>query len=132
LGLKYHHVDVFSSKPLSGNGVTVFRLREALPIALMQELTREMRQFESIFVLQEARSQTVRAWVFTMEEELDFAGHPVLGAATALHDETMAGIRKVSWTFELNKRSVPVQTSRQDSHYRAEMDQGVCNFGAIL
>jgi len=37
----------------------------------MQELTREMRQFESIFVLQEARSQTVRAWVFTMEEELD-------------------------------------------------------------
>jgi hypothetical protein len=31
LGLKYHHVDVFSSKPLSGNGVTVFQLREALP-----------------------------------------------------------------------------------------------------
>lgn len=81
LGLKYHHVDVFSSKPLSGNGVTVFRLGEALPTAVMQELTREMRQFESIFVLHEAGSQTVRAWVFTMEEELDFAGHPVLGAA---------------------------------------------------
>ena len=30
LGLKYHHVDVFSNKPLSGNGVTVFRLGEAL------------------------------------------------------------------------------------------------------
>jgi len=104
LGLKYHHVDVFSSKPLSGNGVTVFRLREALPTAVMQELTREMRQFESIFVLQEARSQTVRAWVFTMEEELDFAGHPVLGAAAALHEETMAGIREVSWTFQLLSR----------------------------
>jgi trans-2,3-dihydro-3-hydroxyanthranilate isomerase len=61
LGLKYHHVDVLSSKPLSGNAVTVFRLREARPSAVMQELTREMRQFESIFVLQEARSQTVRA-----------------------------------------------------------------------
>ncbi len=132
LGLKYHHVDVFSSKPLSGNGVTVFRLREALPSAVMQELTREMRQFESIFVLQEARSQTVRAWVFTMEEELDFAGHPVLGAAAALHEETMAGIREVSWTFQLNKKSFPVQTIRQDSHYRAEMDQGVCDFGATL
>jgi len=130
--LKYHHVDVFSSKPLSGNGVTVFRLREALPIAVMQELTREMRQFESIFVLQQAGSQTVRAWVFTMEEELDFAGHPVLGAATALHEETMVGIREVSWTFQLNKKSFPVQTIRQDSHYRAEMDQGVCNFGAML
>jgi PhzF family phenazine biosynthesis protein len=44
----------------------------------------------------------------------------------------MAGIRKVSWTFQLNKRSFPVQTIRQDSHYRAEMDQGVCNFGAVL
>jgi hypothetical protein len=37
LGLNYYHVDVFSSKPLSGNGVTVFRLREALPTAVMQE-----------------------------------------------------------------------------------------------
>ena len=132
LGLKYHHVDVFSSKPLSGNGVTVFRLREALPADVMQELTREMRQFESIFVLQEARSQTVRAWVFTMEEELDFAGHPVLGAAVVLHEETMPGIRKVSWTFQLNKKSFPVETIQQDSHYRAEMDQGVCKFGAML
>jgi hypothetical protein len=40
LGLKYHHVDVFSSKPLSGNGVTVFQLRKALPTVVMQELTR--------------------------------------------------------------------------------------------
>jgi trans-2,3-dihydro-3-hydroxyanthranilate isomerase len=132
LGLNYCHVDVFSSKPLSGNGVTVFRLREPLPTAVMQELTREMRQFESIFVLKEAKSQMVRAWVFTMEEELDFAGHPVLGAATALHEETMAGVREVSWTFQLNKKSFPVQTVRQDSHYRAEMDQGVCDFGATL
>jgi hypothetical protein len=37
LGLKYHHMDVFSSKPLSGNGVIVFRLREALPTAVMQD-----------------------------------------------------------------------------------------------
>jgi trans-2,3-dihydro-3-hydroxyanthranilate isomerase len=132
LGLKYHHVDVFSSKPLSGNGVTVFRLREPLPAAVMQELTREMRQFESIFVLQTAKSQTVRAWVFTMEEELDFAGHPILGAAAALHQETKAGVRKVSWTFQLNKKSFPVQTIRQGSHYRSEMDQGVCNFGPAL
>jgi trans-2,3-dihydro-3-hydroxyanthranilate isomerase len=132
LGLNYCHVDVFSSKPLSGNGVTVFRLREPLPTAVMQDLTREMRQFESIFVLKEAKTQMVRAWVFTMEEELDFAGHPVLGAAAALHEETMADAPEVSWTFQLNKKSFPVQTVRQDSHYRAEMDQGVCDFGVTL
>ena len=129
LRLKYHHVDVFTSKPLSGNGVTVFWLGEALPGAVMQELTREMRQFESIFVLPEKRPHTVRAWVFTMEEELDFAGHPILGAAAALHEKSRAG-RKVSWTFQLNKKSFSVQTIRRESHYRAEMDQGVC--GATL
>ena len=132
LGLKYYHVDVFSSKPLSGNGVTVFQLRKALSTSVMQELTREMRQFESIFVLQKAMSQTVRAWVFTMEEELDFAGHPIVGAAAALHDETRGRIREVGWTFQLNKKSFPVQTIRHGSHYRAEMNQGVCDFGATL
>jgi trans-2,3-dihydro-3-hydroxyanthranilate isomerase len=132
LGLRYRHVDVFSSEPFSGNGVTVFQLREPLPTAIMQGLTREMRQFESIFVLQEQSSQTVRAWVFTMEEELDFAGHPVLGAAAALHEETKAGIPEVSWFFQFNKKSCPVHTIRQGSHYFAEMDQGVCDFGVTL
>ena len=131
-GLKYFHVDVFSSKPLSGNGVTVFLLREALPIALMQEITREMRQFESIFVLHEPTSRSVRAWVFTIEEQLDFAGHPVLGAAAALHAEAITDVRELSWSFQLNRKTVPVRTNRQDSHYRVEMDQGVCDFGAIL
>ena len=132
LGLKYHHVDVFSSKAMSGNGVTVFRLREALSVSIMQDLTREMRQFESIFVLQESSSQTIRAWVFTMEEQLDFAGHPVLGAAVALHEETRADMGEVSWMFQLNKNNFAVQTIRQGSHYRAEMDQGICDFGATL
>jgi trans-2,3-dihydro-3-hydroxyanthranilate isomerase len=134
LGFEVSHVDVFTSKPLSGNGVTVFQLRERepLPGSLMQDITREMRQFESIFVLQESGSQTVRAWVFTMEEELDFAGHPVLGAAAVLHDETMTDIREVSWTFQLNKKTLPVQTTRQGSYYHAEMNQGICDFGATL
>jgi trans-2,3-dihydro-3-hydroxyanthranilate isomerase len=132
VGLKYLHMDVFSSKPMSGNGVTVFLLQKALPAPVMQQLTREMRQFESIFLVPEAEAQTVRARVFTMEEELDFAGHPVLGAASALHQETMAGVQQVSWTFRLNKKNVPVQTVRQESHYRAEMDQGICDLGVTL
>lgn len=132
LGLKYLHMDVFSSEPMSGNGVTVFLLQKALPAPVMQQLTREMRQFESIFLLQEAGTQTVRARVFTMEEELDFAGHPVLGAASALHQETMAGVQQASWIFLLNKKNVPVQTIRQGSHYHAEMDQGICDLGATL
>ena len=51
----------------------------------MQTITQEMRQFESIF-LRETEPNTFRAFIFTMEEELDFAGHPVIGAAALLHD----------------------------------------------
>jgi trans-2,3-dihydro-3-hydroxyanthranilate isomerase len=131
-GLTYLHMDVFSNKTMSGNGVIVFLLKEPAPTALMQQLTREMRQFESIFVLKNPKSQEVRAWIFTMEEELAFAGHPVLGAAAALHQETSAGVRQVLWRFHLKGKDVPVQTVREGTHYRAEMDQGSCDFGATL
>ena len=50
----------------------------------MLRLTQEMRQFESIF-LRQIKEDTFDARIFTVEEELGFAGHPILGAAAALH-----------------------------------------------
>ena len=82
--MKYYHVDVFSDKKFSGNGLTVFADAERLDKKFMQTLTQEMRQFESIFFYQ-TNSNVFRAFIFTMEEELDFAGHPVIGAATIMH-----------------------------------------------
>lgn len=83
--MRYYHVDVFSPAPFAGNGLIVFPEAGGLSIQAMQTLTGEMRQFESIF-LQEISGNVVRARIFTCEEELDFAGHPVLGAAATLHD----------------------------------------------
>ena len=131
-GLNYIHMDVFSDRPMSGNGVTVFLLKEPLPAPLMQQLTREMRQFESIFVLRGPQTDQVHARIFTMEEELPFAGHPVLGAAAALQQETEASVGPMSWLFHLHEKNVPVQTIREGRHFRAEMDQGICDFGATL
>lgn len=51
----------------------------------MLRLTQEMRQFESIFLTSTDRPSTYHARIFTMEEELGFAGHPVLRAASVLH-----------------------------------------------
>jgi len=42
------------------------------------------------------------------------------------------GMRLVSWTSQLNKRTFPVQTTRRGSYYRAEMEQDICDFGATL
>lgn len=125
-GLVYKQVDVFASEPLSGNGLAVFFDCGALSAAVMQSLTREMRQFESIFLQPSIEQNAFRARLFTMEEELDFAGHPVLGAACALHDR-LGGMGPCRWMLELNAKTVSVTTMRCSAGagmYEAEMDQG--------
>jgi len=82
------HVDVFATRPLTGNGLTVFLGTDSWSAPVMQQLTQEMRQFESIF-LSEITSTGARARVFTVEEELPFAGHPVLGAPRPSRDQRL-------------------------------------------
>ena len=127
----FYHVDVFSSEPFSGNGLTVFTESETFNKEIMQNLTREMRQFESIF-LQKKTSDKVRAFVFTCEEELDFAGHPILGAAAVLHDLDPSVEEKAKWEFKLNEKNVTVITERKGNIFFAEMNQGIAQFGKTL
>src|SRR5215475_4269919 len=101
-GLAYRHVDVFARESLSGNGLTVFPDGGELPAELMQRLTQEMRQFESIFLSADGESHAYRGHIFTMEEELDFAGHPVLGAACVLHEVHEPDASIVEWSIRLN------------------------------
>jgi PhzF family phenazine biosynthesis protein len=82
--LEYRQVDVFAEAPLSGNGLAVIITEQSLDALFMQRLTCELRQFETIFLVAEAQPRTFHARVFTMEEELPFAGHPSLGAAAVL------------------------------------------------
>jgi trans-2,3-dihydro-3-hydroxyanthranilate isomerase len=84
-GLSYYQVDVFTHEALAGNGLSVFLPESPLPARVMQRLAVEMRQFESIFLTPDGPGSRFEARIFTMEEELDFAGHPLLGAAGLLH-----------------------------------------------
>jgi trans-2,3-dihydro-3-hydroxyanthranilate isomerase len=129
--MKYYHVDVFSDKPFSGNGLTVFTEAKDFDKAYMQSVTQEMRQFESIFLYQ-IEATNFRAFIFTMEEELDFAGHPVLGAAAILHDIYLNEKRQNNWTIELNAKSIDVKTTKYDKHYSAQMNQGKAEFLNVL
>lgn len=129
--MKYYHVDVFSDRPYSGNGLTIFTDIADLDKSFMQTITREMRQFESIF-LRETDTNTFRAFIFTMEEELDFAGHPVIGAAALLHDLYSKEKEQDSWTIHLNAKSVIVQTMRTENYYMARMNQGKAEFRNVL
>ena len=58
----------------------------------MQALAREMNLSETTFILPRdpaiERERGVRVRIFTVQEELPFAGHPTLGTAFALRGST--------------------------------------------
>jgi trans-2,3-dihydro-3-hydroxyanthranilate isomerase len=100
--------DVFSSNPLEGNSVAVILDARGLTDAEMQSIAMEMNLSETTFVLPRdpatEREQGIRVRIFTVQEELPFAGHPTLGTAFALRGQS--GQKQV--VLELNVGKVPV------------------------
>jgi hypothetical protein len=80
-------VGVFTSVPFAGNGLIVlFGGTASVRAEALISVTGEMRQFELILADCQPGAGRVTARIFTAEEELPFAGHPVIGAAAALHE----------------------------------------------
>jgi trans-2,3-dihydro-3-hydroxyanthranilate isomerase len=126
----YRHVDVFADRPYSGNGlIVVFGGTDASRDQLLS-ITAEMRQFESIFLGVDADHGVVTARIFTAEEELPFAGHPVIGAAAAVHERIAAHDSERSWVFAIAGRGVEVTSRRRAGYYAAAMNQGRATFSA--
>jgi trans-2,3-dihydro-3-hydroxyanthranilate isomerase len=75
----------------------------------MQLIAKEMNLSETTFILprdsETEHEHGVRVRIFTVQEELPFAGHPTLGTAFALRGAS--GAKQV--TLELNVGKVPVQ-----------------------
>lgn len=101
--------DVFSSKALEGNSLAVFFDGRGLSDAEMQSIAKEMNLSETTFILPRdavtERERGVRVRIFTVQEELPFAGHPTLGTAFALRGESKA--KEIA--LELNVGKVPVR-----------------------
>jgi trans-2,3-dihydro-3-hydroxyanthranilate isomerase len=101
--------DVFSSRQLEGNSLAVFSDGRGLSDAEMQSIAKEMNLSETTFVLPRdsnvERERGIRVRIFTVQEELPFAGHPTLGTAFALRAESEA--KEI--VLELNVGKVPVR-----------------------
>lgn len=101
--------DVFSSKPLEGNSLAVFFDGRDLSDVQMQSIAKEMNLSETTFILprdaETERERGVRVRIFTVQEELPFAGHPTLGTAFALRGDS--GAKEI--VLELNVGRVPVR-----------------------
>ena len=100
--------DVFSSRPLEGNSLAVIHDARGLTDTEMQALAKEMNLSETTFILPRdaatERERGIRVRIFTVQEELPFAGHPTLGTAFALRAQS--GAEKIA--LELNVGQVPV------------------------
>ena len=125
-------VDVFAETPLAGNGLAIFLLERELPASLMLRIAQEMRQYETIFLRPGSDARRFTARIFTIEEELAFAGHPVIGAAAWLHASRFAQCPAVDLRLELAGREVAVACRQTEGRWTASMDQGTAQFQGPL
>jgi trans-2,3-dihydro-3-hydroxyanthranilate isomerase len=124
--------DVFSSNPLEGNPLAVFPDGRGLSDDQMQAIAREMNLSETTFVLPRdaavEKERGIRVRIFTVQEELPFAGHPTLGTAFALRGNTVtAEIR-----LDLKVGTIPVRFEDPAGQPPfGEMTQAEPKFGQI-
>jgi trans-2,3-dihydro-3-hydroxyanthranilate isomerase len=132
--LPFVQVDVFTSVPLEGNQLAVFADGRNLTDAEMQALAKEMNLSETTFILPRdaaiERERGVRVRIFTVNEELPFAGHPTLGTAMVLRDNALrgsSGAEEVA--LDLNVGRIPVRFSTHDGLPFGVMTQRDPEFG---
>jgi trans-2,3-dihydro-3-hydroxyanthranilate isomerase len=139
---EFVQLDVFTRKPLTGNPLAIFTDARGLSDQQMQTLAREMNLSETTFILprepEVEAEEGKRVRIFTVEEELPFAGHPTLGTALYLHSTAAPGADEI--LFDLNVGKIGVRFST-DSNNRSngvagdvfgEMRQRDPEFGPIL
>jgi trans-2,3-dihydro-3-hydroxyanthranilate isomerase len=129
--LKMVQVDVFSSQPLEGNPLAVFLDGRGLSDQEMQALAREMNLSETTFIFPRdsatERASGIPVRIFTVREELPFAGHPTLGTAFVLRGST--GAREIVLDLKVGK--VPVRfEDRNGEPSFGEMTQVDPKFGS--
>ena len=101
-GRRYLQYDVFTDKPLAGNQLAVFMETAGLSAAEMQAMTRETKFSECTFVQPaEAAGTDVRLRIFGPNNEMQFAGHPVIGSTFALADDGVIAAGRKEFTFGL-------------------------------
>ena len=77
---RFHTLDVFTSTRFEGNPLAVFTDGDSLSDDQMQAIAREMNLAETVFVQKPTDDRALaRLRIFTTQEELKLAGHPVIG-----------------------------------------------------
>jgi trans-2,3-dihydro-3-hydroxyanthranilate isomerase len=123
-------LDVFSSRPLAGNGLAVVHDADGLDDETMLGFARETRLAETTFVqtaTEDGADYRNRIWMTT--RELPFAGHPSLGTAVAVAHAR--GEREARYVQQTGAGQQPIEVEvGDDGLARASMLQEPARFGA--
>ena len=142
---EFVQLDVFTQTPLAGNPLGVFTDAHGLDDGEMQAVAREMNLSETTFILPrdpptEAR-EGKKVRIFTVAEELPFAGHPTLGTALHLYASQSGSEQSAEITLDLKAGKIPVHFTansenagrhRVDGQVFGEMRQRDPEFGVTL
>ena len=121
--IPFYIVDVFTEKKYAGNQLAVFFNAGNLSTEQMQEITREINFAESTFVTAldlEKSEATVR--IFTPAQEMQFAGHPVIGTSWVILNKIGNGSAK-SITLNVPVGAIPVQEINNQLWLKAAQPQ---------
>src|SRR6266487_4651448 len=108
---EFVQLDVFTKTSLTGNPLAIFTDGRGLTDQQMQALAREMNLSETTFILprdpatEAQEGKKVR--IFTVAEELPFAGHPTLGTALYLHSTAVSGADEI--ILDLKAGKIPTE-----------------------
>src|SRR6516225_284594 len=124
-------LDVFTDRPLEGNQLAVFTDARGLSDDEMQSLARETNLSETTFILPRDKAveqrEGFKVRIFTVNEELPFAGHPTLGTAWYLRQQTATD----EIALDLKVGRIPVKFEQRDGHVFGEMRQSEPQFGRV-
>lgn len=127
--LKFCIVDVFAVDKYTGNQLAVFLEAGKLSTNQMQQLAKEMNYSETAFILaSRPQDEGYNVRIFTPEQELPFAGHPVLGTACVIGQEVIGEFPE---TVNLNLQvgQIPVTRHLAGEEEFFWMRQASPNFG---
>jgi trans-2,3-dihydro-3-hydroxyanthranilate isomerase len=139
---EFAQLDVFTRTSLTGNPLAIFNDARGLTDRQMQALAREMNLSETTFVLprepQVEATEGKRVRIFTVEEELPFAGHPTLGTALYLRNAFSSAADEIVLDLNVGKIGVRFRPDSNDRGDRVvgdvfgEMRQRDPEFGRML
>lgn len=120
--MKFYIVDVFASKPFSGNQLAVLINDENISSDQMLKIAKEFNYQEVTFVDPKSNDNNYKVRIFTPDREVPFAGHPTLGTSFVINKILNNNqLNEIILNLEVGK--IPVKV--EDNYYEMKQNQPV-------